>query len=451
MLSFSGNRRRYSPPSRQYVTMQAMAVYVYCAFLGTWGLMEKDHFPFHSWSVSGLACVPVARDTNSSLFFWLCFIPLFAGIPFAYIGYICYDIRKRQLMPPSGRRRMLTIYFGRLIGVFVIMWIPTFVLLWVAGPWLPPWLHFAGGTWSHLQGAVSAGFSLMKPDILNAVKCFLFCRCGADDELEIYIRVTEAGRRRASSISFRSFSKDGGGCCCCFSRDSAASNLGLSASAEMAAAIAEAKAIDHQIRFEVESQADQLGRSTKQDSEEDSDDDEDQNHSVSGLWPNQAGSDNHPAISMDCEPHSDDVRGSRSMMDTGSLRKKAMFYWRRSKKTDLNEVSQLSMDESVIAEEMRTQKLKDSTRSAPLFFWRRSRKADEGVGTAPNELSRDERVISEDMGTQKFMDSTRSAPLFFWRWSRQADEGIGTEPQRLPGAKRRSFERLQGRGARTVA
>ena len=177
MLVYSQQRRRYQNPTTKSVTLQAVAVYLYCGFLGTWGFVEKPAFPFHSGAFSGLACLPMERDRESSLFFWLCFVPLFAGIPFGYIGYICLQIQCRQLMPPPGKRRALTVYFGRLIAVFIVMWVPTVIVLWFPGPWLTPAGHFGGGTWSHLQGAVSAGFSLMKPDVWAAVQKFLCCRC----------------------------------------------------------------------------------------------------------------------------------------------------------------------------------------------------------------------------------------------------------------------------------
>jgi hypothetical protein len=56
-----------------------------------------------------------------------------------------------KLLPPSGKRRLLTIYFGRLCLVFIIMWIPAFVVMFVATEWLSPWVDWVGGTWSHLQ------------------------------------------------------------------------------------------------------------------------------------------------------------------------------------------------------------------------------------------------------------------------------------------------------------
>jgi hypothetical protein len=176
MLKFGNQRRRYTSPTRKTVTAHALSVYLFVAFLGTWGLIGAPWWPFHSGPPSGLACLPIEVDRRSTIFFWSCFFPLFAGIPIAYVAYVCYDIWKRNLLPPMGRRRYLAIYFGRLILVFLVMWLPTLLLLFVISTWLPPWAHFAGGTWSHLQGALSAGVSLLKPDIYQAVKNFVTCQ-----------------------------------------------------------------------------------------------------------------------------------------------------------------------------------------------------------------------------------------------------------------------------------
>lgn len=207
MLKFSDKRRRYKSPSRRFVSQQALAVYLYMAFLGTWGIMEAPHWPFHSGASGGLACLPIEVDQQSSLFFWLAFFPLFAGIPSIYIVFVTYQVWRRKLLPPTGKRRLLTVYFGRLVVVFYVMWLPTLVILFAFSSFVPPWVHFVGGLWSHLQGAVSAGVSVLKPDIYAAVMAFLTCRScrdckpagGSDEEEETLCR---------SCFN-----------CCCFHRD----------------------------------------------------------------------------------------------------------------------------------------------------------------------------------------------------------------------------------------
>lgn len=182
MLKFSNIRKRYRSPSRLFVTKQALGVYLFMGFLGTWGAIDRPNWPFHSGATSGLACLPIEMDRASSLFFWLAFFPLFAGIPSVYITYVSYMVYSRSLLPPTGKRRLLTVYFGRLILVFYVMWLPTLLILFALASFVPPWVQFVGGLWSHLQGLVSAVVSLMKPDIYKAIMNFLTCQCGKGEE-----------------------------------------------------------------------------------------------------------------------------------------------------------------------------------------------------------------------------------------------------------------------------
>lgn len=180
MLRFSNQRRRYKSPTRVHVMQQALLVFLFIGFLGTWGAIEAPHWPYHAGAASGLACLPIEVDHASTLFFWLVFFPLFAGIPSFYIIFVTFQVWYYKLLPPTGKRRLLAVYFGRLILVFYVMWVPTLVLIFAVPAYLPSWAAFLSGLWSHLQGAVSMAVSLMKPDILKSVKQLLMCQCGKE-------------------------------------------------------------------------------------------------------------------------------------------------------------------------------------------------------------------------------------------------------------------------------
>ena len=220
LLVCSNRRERYKIPTLGTARNHALMVYAYTALLGCLGLfrqtptsntldgyydqlenqiigdydeadainydpMNNDTsgddgqdgrlFPFYSAPPSGLACIPVEIDQRTSYFFWFVFFPLFAGIPVVYVVWVCFDIWYKKLLPPSGKRRLLVIYFGRVIMVFLVVWVPYFLLLFVLSTWVPHYGHFIGGTLTHLQGVVSAGVSLLKPDIYYAVKSFVTC------------------------------------------------------------------------------------------------------------------------------------------------------------------------------------------------------------------------------------------------------------------------------------
>ena len=180
MLCSSGRFRRYCPPSRGYVTLQALAVYLFNACLGIWGTIDAPNWPFYTEVRTGLACLPIFPDKKSSIYFGAVFLPLFVGLPSFYIIYVTVDVWRRGLLPPSGRRRLLAIYFARLILVFYFMWIPTVIALFMLLGKLSPTTVYLGGLWSHLQGAVSAGVSMLKPDIFAAVKAFVTCQPDRD-------------------------------------------------------------------------------------------------------------------------------------------------------------------------------------------------------------------------------------------------------------------------------
>lgn len=114
-------------------------------------------------------------------------MPIFSVIPILYVIYVSFDIWRRQLLPPSGKRRLLAVYFGRIVIVFLLMWGPYFLLNYLLAAFLPTWVIFAAGTLSHLQRPISASVCLLKPDIYHAVRRFVACQsCRLTKEDERY-------------------------------------------------------------------------------------------------------------------------------------------------------------------------------------------------------------------------------------------------------------------------
>ena len=151
--------RKYQLPTPTTISYQALAVYVYCAFLGTWGLYNSDNFPYYAIQINGLACIPTQVNVPSSIFFWVFFMPIFSIIPTLYVAYVSYDIYKRKLLPPRGKRRLLAVYFGRIVLIFLLMWGPYFIFNYLISSYLPTIVIFLGGALAHLQGPLSAGVS----------------------------------------------------------------------------------------------------------------------------------------------------------------------------------------------------------------------------------------------------------------------------------------------------
>ncbi|CAJ1937600.1 unnamed protein product [Cylindrotheca closterium] len=203
MLKNSNVRRRYRVPTKKSVTLQCLAAFAWVIFLGSWGIYDTEHFPFHSGQMAGLACLPLEVDQASTLFFWLVFFPLFAGIPTGYGLWVGWHVYRNNLLPPMGKRRLLSVYFGRLLLVYCVMWIPAILFIFIIPGSLkvPAWTAFAGGTWSHLQTFVSCCAIVMKPDINEAYKDFMLCRIGRKKREEEEEQKKKANRRTDSTGS----------------------------------------------------------------------------------------------------------------------------------------------------------------------------------------------------------------------------------------------------------
>ena len=178
MLSSSNLRMRYHVPTRWRVTYEALTVYGLATFVASWIFVPSQWLPHRTAAISGQACIPVEYSRASSIFFFVVYVPFMTLIPLVYTGWVGFDIWYHGLMPPVGRRRLLARYFMRIIAVFVTMWLPFIVLVYVVAGnfWLEPWVLWIGGAFGHLQAACSAAMSLLKPDVAQAFRDFLQCR-----------------------------------------------------------------------------------------------------------------------------------------------------------------------------------------------------------------------------------------------------------------------------------
>ena len=192
MLKISHGRGRYTPPTRMRVAKEAMCVYVYAAFLACVSAWQITGVPLKSGSYRGFVCFPKNYDTASTLFFWLVFCPLYLFIPAFYVMWCGADILRKKMIPPAGRRRTLTIYFSRIVLVFIVMWIPYFLLAFIIGPSLPSleaaWVIWAACVIAHLQGLVNVILCANKPDVkrcvLNTLSLLTLGYCGGEDGAE---------------------------------------------------------------------------------------------------------------------------------------------------------------------------------------------------------------------------------------------------------------------------
>lgn len=184
MLRHSHIRRRYSPPTHKQVLGHASLVYAYSSF---WGFLcgFNIHFlPHSSHLYYGFACMPMEYDRASTLFFWLVYLPMSLGIPLIFASYVTADIFMHKLLPPTGKRRALSMFLLRLCFLYFAVWLP-FLVLFLVGNFvvINPVVHWIGAAISHLQGLFSALFCLTNTDISLSFMILVTCRNASDEDL----------------------------------------------------------------------------------------------------------------------------------------------------------------------------------------------------------------------------------------------------------------------------
>lgn len=98
--------------------------------------------PIRAGAQRGLACLPMAYDLASELFFWFAIVMAMLGVPLVVIAFFLCRVHK--LLLASGRlkatkrevkhrtaNREVAVFFARLFVVFVGMWLPTALLIWM--------------------------------------------------------------------------------------------------------------------------------------------------------------------------------------------------------------------------------------------------------------------------------------------------------------------------------
>lgn len=208
MLRQSRVRHRYSPPSHDDVMTHAGVVYAYASFWGFLCGFNIDFLPHSSHLYYGFACMPMEYDLASTLFFWLVYLPFSLGIPLLFATYVLVDILKNKLMPPTGKRRALTMFLLRLCFLYFAIWLP-FLVLFLLGNFIVinPLIHWTGAAISHLQGLFSAMFCLTNHDILKSFYLVVTCQPASRQEEDSQTggQSTELSLEMVNSGVFRFF------------------------------------------------------------------------------------------------------------------------------------------------------------------------------------------------------------------------------------------------------
>lgn len=152
-------------------------MYVYATFWAFIGAFNIPAIPLETHAGNGFACFAMEVDKASTIFYYLVFLPAILVIPICYFFYVMIDIWRRNLLPPLGRRRNLSLFLLRMIALYFTIWFP-FLVVSLVGNFvqLSVWVKWAGALISHCQGIVTAVFCLTNPDIMEAFQATIRCR-----------------------------------------------------------------------------------------------------------------------------------------------------------------------------------------------------------------------------------------------------------------------------------
>ena len=190
MLKSSRLMRRYNPPEQRRVVINGVTVYILVGLFSALGSLEMNSlYPLDSTLHGSLTCGPKPFTKGQTLIVWMFFAPLFVLLPYIYVLYSVLDIYWRKLLPARGKRRILSIYFFRIVAIFLIMWGPVAFLIYFVNELIIKMNKehasiFAVAVWAHFQAVLSAAVTLTKPNIYHAVINYLTYQPSENDTEE---------------------------------------------------------------------------------------------------------------------------------------------------------------------------------------------------------------------------------------------------------------------------
>jgi hypothetical protein len=181
---------RTPPPTIKQVLYQVSIIYFFAALWAAWSLVLL----FQGSNIFS--------NTNAA---WLTSKSLMCGPPFLYTVAACTHVWWKQLLPRQGRTRILSLYFLRVVLVFLLTWVPFLILVDVtyyktASLWMLGLAYF----FASFQGLLSVVVAMGKPDVKRAVLNLLCCRADEFNATEERFLGSAAERLGRSFLFLRS-------------------------------------------------------------------------------------------------------------------------------------------------------------------------------------------------------------------------------------------------------
>jgi hypothetical protein len=192
MLLKAQRFERTAPPTVRQVLCQVAVFYFFAGLWAAWSLVLL------------LQGSNIFENTDAA---WLTSKALMCCPPFLYTLGACLHVWWKKLLPSKGRTRILSLYFLRVVLVFLLTWVPFLILVDVtyyktASLWMLGLAYY----FASLQGLLSAVVAMGKPDIKRAVINLICCRPDEFNETEAGFLGSQAQRLGKSIMSARRFS-----------------------------------------------------------------------------------------------------------------------------------------------------------------------------------------------------------------------------------------------------
>mmetsp|Transcript_4676 Transcript_4676/g.7267 ORF Transcript_4676/g.7267 Transcript_4676/m.7267 type:complete len:403 (+) Transcript_4676:731-1939(+) len=128
LVKKSYRRIKVAPPSTTTVLIQCLCVYTGGVLIATWCALDVPWSPMSANLDNGLFVFQSPEDGIFSKKGTYILMAIFLFIPTIYVLYVAVIMRVKNLLPTSGRTRVISLYFFRILLVFFAFYYPIIVI-----------------------------------------------------------------------------------------------------------------------------------------------------------------------------------------------------------------------------------------------------------------------------------------------------------------------------------
>lgn len=175
MVIKSHRRMRARPPSIRRVCLQCGCAYSVALLVSIWAVIDVSWSSQTFYYDNEITCIVLPSEKVP----W--FVPLFIDtvllflVPLVYVIYVRIHIGIKGLLPRTGRTRVLSLYFFRILIIFIGCYLPFMLIHTVLIPLFPTIkaISYVALFFGTIQTFLTLGFAMGKPDVKEAVAASL--------------------------------------------------------------------------------------------------------------------------------------------------------------------------------------------------------------------------------------------------------------------------------------